>query len=129
MEDLPSFLQYGETVVVDPGTPIFLCGKELEPTPIYCVVAGLVRLGIPVRGRCPIAIYTPPDSIFGIVEVMSGTRRLMDAVALEKTILYRWDHESYQTAHNVSWELAFQTFTGLSRVLRILNAEYAEAQA
>jgi CRP-like cAMP-binding protein len=128
MEDLPSFLQYGEIMAIEAGEAIFSVDKELEPRPIYYVVAGLVRLGIRRAGGCPISIYAAPDTLFGIVEIMAGTKRLMDAVCLEKTILYCWDHESYQLAHNVSWELAFQTFTGLSRILRILNAEYTEAR-
>jgi CRP-like cAMP-binding protein len=125
MEELPASLQYGETVTVDAGRAIFLRGQELEPKPIYYVVAGLVRLAIPASARCPITIYAAPDSLVGIVEVVAGSARLMDAVAMEKTILYRWDDEGYQLAHNVSWELAFQAFTGLSRMLRVLNAEYA----
>jgi CRP-like cAMP-binding protein len=129
MEELPTFLQYGETVVVEAGRTIFLRGKELEPQPIYYVVAGLLRLSLPATAGCPIRIYAAPDSVVGIVEVIAGTDRLMDAMAAEKTILYRWDYESYQLAHNVSWELAFQTFTGLSRMLRVLNAEYTEVRA
>jgi CRP-like cAMP-binding protein len=129
VEEHPSFLQFGERTVVKAGAPVYLCGSELEATPIYYVIAGLVRVRIPRKDGCPVTIYEPPDSVFGVVEVMTGSSRLMDATALENTILYRWDHESYQMAHNVSWELAFQTFTGLSRVLRILNAEYTEARS
>ena len=129
MQDLPSYLQYGEAVTVEAGTSIFLPGKDLEPQPIYYVVAGLVRLSIPRGGGCALAVYAAPDTLFGIVETMSGGPRLMEARTIERTILYRWDDEGYQNAHNVSWELAFQTFSCLSRMLRILNAEYAEARA
>jgi CRP-like cAMP-binding protein len=128
MDDLPPFLQYGEVMAAEVGDSIYSLHKELGPRPIYYVIAGLVRLTIPRTGGCPVTIYAPPDTLFGIVEVMAGSNRLMDAVALEKTILYSWDPEGYETAHNVSWELAFQTFTGLSRMLRVLNAEYTEAR-
>lgn len=128
MEDLPSYLQYGDITAVEPGDAIFRVGDDLGVRPVCYVVAGLVKLVIPTADTCPVVTHAPPDTLFGIVEVMSGSRRLMDAIALEKTILYTWDHESYQTAHNISWELAFQAFTGMSRLLRILNAEYAEAR-
>lgn len=129
MGDTPTYLQYGETITAEPGEAIFSLGNELGPRPIYYVVAGLVRLDVATSRGYPISVYEQPDSIFGVVEVMAGTPRLVTATAMEKTILYCWDHESYQTAHNVSWELAFLTFTGMSRFLRILNAEYAEVHA
>jgi CRP-like cAMP-binding protein len=128
MDDMPAYLQYGEIVAAEAGEAIFSVGNELGPRPIYYVVAGLVRLDVPSARGYPIAIYGQPDTIFGVVEVMAGTSRLMCATAVEKSILYCWDHESYQIAHNVSWELAFRTFTGMSRLLRILNAEYTEVR-
>ena len=126
MYEIPSFLQYGEVYTAGAGEVIYQSGNELEGTPIYYTVAGLVRLELGPAGGCPITVYASPDSLFGIVEVMCGTRRLMTATSLEATILYRWDHESYQTAHSVSWELALQAFNSLTRMLRILNAEYTE---
>ena len=46
--------------------------------------------------------------------------------AMERTILYRWDLEGFFTAAGVSWELALLATTGLTRELRILNAEFGE---
>ena len=73
-------------MAVEAGDAIFASGDDLERMPVYHVITGLVRLDIAAKG-CPVTIYSPPDSLIGIVEVMAGTRRLMDARALEKTTL------------------------------------------
>jgi hypothetical protein len=45
---------------------------------------------------------------------------------MERTICYTWDLESFFTAAGVSWELALASTTGMTRELRILNAEFGE---
>ena len=45
---------------------------------------------------------------------------------MERTIIYQWDLEGFFTAAGVSWELALVATTGLTRELRILNAEFGE---
>jgi hypothetical protein len=45
---------------------------------------------------------------------------------MENSILYRWDREGFDVASSVSWELALETITGMTRTLRILNAEFGD---
>ena len=45
---------------------------------------------------------------------------------MERTICYTWDLEGFFTAAGVKWELALAATTGLTRELRILNAEFGE---
>ena len=72
------------------------------------------------------ALWIAPDTLFGLVEPLAECSRLCAAHAMERTILYRWDMEGFFTAAGVSWELALAATTGLTRELRILNAEFGE---
>jgi len=125
MMELPLSLQYGEEVALPPRSRIYAPGDPLGEKPVFYIVAGLVKLEFPLGGpRFP--LYFTPDSIFGLVETAAGGNRLCWAQAMEKTILYTWDTESFFMAAGVSWELAQNAITGMTRILRILNAEFGE---
>jgi hypothetical protein len=67
-----------------------------------------------------------PDSIFGLVEPLAESNRLCVAQAMERSIVYQWDLESFFMAAGVSWELGMVATTGMTRELRILNAEFGQ---
>ena len=64
--------------------------------------------------------------MFGVVESLLDSPRLTTAYCMENSILYRWDKEGFDVASSVSWELALETITGLTRTLRIMNAEFGD---
>jgi len=119
-------LQYGEQMHAEPGTTLYRPGDELAGPSIYYVIAGLVRVDLDLApaagGRLP--VYLHPDAVFGLVESLLNSPRLTGACCLESSILYRWDREGFDLASSVSWELAFNTITGLTQYLRVLNAEF-----
>jgi CRP-like cAMP-binding protein len=116
-------LQYGEQLRAEPGAFLYRPGDPVSGTSIYFVVAGLVRLDLPAPAR--LSVYLHPDSVFGLVESLLSCPRLTAACCLESSILYRWDREGFDLASSVSWELAFNTITGCTQYLRVLNAEFA----
>jgi len=125
MDNLPPYLQYGEEISVPHGSLVYEFGQPVDEKPFFYLVAGLVKIEFPLGGnRLP--LWITPDTIFGPVEPLSGCTRLCSAHAMEKTILYRWDMDGFFTAVGVSWELALVATTGLTRELRILNAEFEE---
>jgi CRP-like cAMP-binding protein len=119
-------LQYGEQVRVEPGTLLYKPGDPAAGKSIYYVVAGLVRLELSLTRGDRIVTYLHPDSVFGLTESLLDSTRLTGAYCLENSILYRWDREGFDLAASVSWELAFNTITGLTQYLRILNAEFGD---
>lgn len=125
MDTLPRWLQYGDQVSLPARAPLYATGDAVGDRPIFYVVAGMVRLEYLFAGaRVP--LYLMPDSVFGLVEVLAECPRHCRALATERTILYRWDAEGFFTAAGVSWELALNATTCLTRELRILNAEFAD---
>jgi CRP-like cAMP-binding protein len=118
-------LQYGEQLRAEPGTFLYKPGDPVNATSIYYVVAGLVRLDLPLSGGDRLPVYLHPDSVFGLLETLAVCPRLTGAYCLESSILYRWDREGFDLASSVSWELAFTTITGLTQYLRVLNAEFS----
>jgi CRP-like cAMP-binding protein len=128
-------LQYGEPLHAEPGTVLYKTGDRLEGASIYYITAGLVRVDLELApaagGR--LSVYLHPDSVFGLVETRlvethpdsPDSPRLTSAICLESSILYHWDREGFDLASSVSWELAFNTITGLTQYLRVLNAEFA----
>jgi hypothetical protein len=125
MELLPRYLQYGEETSFASRSPIYKTGDAVGPKPVYYVIAGLVKVSYALRGST-FTLWVPPDSIIGLVEPLAECTRLGVTQAMERTILYRWDLEGFFTAAGVSWELALLATTGLTRELRILNAEFGE---
>lgn len=119
-------LSYGEKVLVERGTVLYKAGDKLAEHPIYYVIAGLVRLEVPAGGGARLPVYQLPDAVFGTVEALLGCTRLTTASCVENSILYRWDLQSFETASSVSWELSQLTSTGLTRLLRIMNAEFGD---
>jgi len=119
-------LQYGQVFRADSRTVLYSPGEPLSRQPIYCLVAGLMRLEIDPGNGARIPIYLLPDSVFGVVETLLDCPRLARAYCLEHSILYRWDREGFDIASGVSWELARHTITGMTQVLRILNAEFSD---
>jgi len=119
-------LQYGEKVRIEPGTRMYSVGDPLPDHPIYYIIAGLIRMEITLANGTMIPIYLQPDSVFGAVETLLDCPRLTTAYCMENSILYRWDREGFDVASSVSWELALETITGLTRTLRILNAEFGD---
>jgi CRP-like cAMP-binding protein len=118
-------LQYGEQLRAEPGTFLYKPGDPVNATSIYYVVAGLVRLDLPLAGADRLPVYLHPDSVLGLLETLAVCPRLTGAYCLESSILYRWDREGFDLASSVSWELAFTTITGLTQYLRVLNAEFS----
>jgi hypothetical protein len=125
MELLPRFLQYGEEISFPSRGSIYAPGAPIGTRPIFYVIAGLVKIEYPVRDST-FALWLHPDSIFGLVEPLAGCARLAITHAMERTICYSWDLEGFFTAAGVSWELGLAATTGLTRELRILNAEFGE---
>jgi CRP-like cAMP-binding protein len=119
-------LQYGEKVRIEPGTRIYSVADPLSNHPIFYIIAGLIRMEITLANGAIIPIYLHPDSIFGAVETLLDCPRLTTAYCMENSILYRWDSEGFDVASSVSWELALETITGMTRILRILNAEFGD---
>jgi hypothetical protein len=125
MEELPHFLQYGEEVTLPSHTPIYSVGEAVGDKPICYVIAGLAKLEYPLAASS-FPLWVGPDNIFGLVEPLAECRRLGTVQSRERIILYRWDLEGFHTAAGVSWELALAAITGLTRELRIMNAEFGE---
>jgi CRP-like cAMP-binding protein len=125
MDILPKFLQYGEESSLQARSVVFRTGDPIGDKPVFYVVAGLVKIEYPL-GESFFPLWVPPDGIFGLVEPLAECGRLCVAQAMERTIIYRWDMDGFFTAAGVSWELALAATTGLTRELRILNAEFGE---
>lgn len=119
-------LQYGEKVRIEPGSRIYSVADPLTNHPIFYIIAGLIRMEITLANGALIPIYLHPDSVFGAVETLLDSPRLTTAYCMENSILYRWDREGFDVASSVSWELALETITGMTRTLRILNAEFGD---
>jgi CRP-like cAMP-binding protein len=119
-------LQYGEKVRIEPGTRIYSVADPLSNHPIFYIIAGLIRMEIALASGAIMPIYLHPDSVFGAVETLLDCPRLTTAYCMENSILYRWDREGFDVASSVSWELALETITGMTRTLRILNAEFGD---
>jgi hypothetical protein len=125
MDVLPRYLQYGEETSLVSRSPVYKAGDPVGAKPIFFVIAGLIKVSYALQGST-FTLWVPPDSIFGLVEPLAECKRLCLTLAMERTILYRWDLEGFFTAAGVSWELALLATTGLTRELRILNAEFGE---
>lgn len=123
MDTLPRFLEYGEEFSCPSRSVICRPGDPVGDKPVFYVIAGLVKLEYPLADTT-FPLWVTPDSIFGLVEPLADCKRLCSAHAMERTVFYRWDLESFFTAAGVSWELALAATTGLTRELRILNAEF-----
>jgi hypothetical protein len=125
MEDHPHFLQYGEEVTFPARKQIFRTGDPVGDKPIFFVIAGLAKLEYPLAGGS-FPLWIMPDTLFGLVEPLAECARLGSVQTSERTILYRWTLEGFHLASSVSWELGFAAITGLTRELRIMNAEFGE---
>lgn len=119
-------MQYGEKIVFDAGTCLYKPGIALEEKPVYYIIAGLVKIEFDLEEGRKFPLYLQPDAVFGLVEPLLATSRVTAAYCMEKSIVYRWDLESFDMASGVHWELALNTITGLTQILRILNAEFGE---
>ena len=125
MELRPRYLQYGEEISCPVRSIIYGTGDTVGEKPVFYVIAGLIKIEYLLRDST-FTLWTHPDGIFGLVEPLAESPRLCVAHAMERTILYQWDMEGFFTAAGVSWELALVATTGLTRELRILNAEFGE---
>ncbi len=125
MDFLPRYLQYGEETSLDSRSVVYSRGDAVGDKPVYYLVAGLIKLEYPTRSA-GFPLWVHPDSIFGLVEPLADSTRLCVAQAMERSIVYRWDLESFFMASGVTWELAMIATTGLTRELRILNAEFGQ---
>ncbi|MGA2614230.1 MAG: hypothetical protein ABSG38_12375 [Spirochaetia bacterium] len=125
MEDLPHFLQYGEEVSFPAHEQIFHVGDPVGDKPIYYVIAGLAKLEYPLAASS-FPLWITPDNLFGLVEPLAECARLGSVQARERIILYRWNLDGFYMAAGVSWELGLAAITGLTRELRIMNAEFGE---
>jgi hypothetical protein len=125
MDTLPRYLQYGEETSFASRSSIYKTGDQVGPKPVFYVIAGLIKVSYAMRDSA-FTLWVPPDTVFGLVEPLAECTRLCVTHAMERSILYQWDLESFFTAAGVSWELALLATTGLTRELRILNAEFGE---
>jgi hypothetical protein len=125
MDMLPRYLQYGGEATFPSRSQIYRSGDPVGEKPVFYVVAGLVKVEYPLR-ESTFTLWMAPDSLFGLVEPLAECARLCVVHAMERTICYQWDMEGFFTAAGVSWELALAATTGLTRELRILNAEFGE---
>ena len=123
MDALPQFLEYGEEYSCPSRSVICRPGDPVGDKPVFYVIAGLVKLEYPLADST-FPLWITPDTVFGLVEPLAECNRLCTAHAMERTILYRWDLDSFFLAAGVSWELGLAATTGLTRELRILNAEF-----
>ncbi len=125
MEALPRYLQYGEQVVIPSRTLVYGPEDPVGDRPVYYIIAGLVRMEYGFAdSRLP--LFLTPDTVFGLVEALAESDRLCSVRTMEKTIVYKWDLESFFTAAGVHWELALTATTDMTRELRVLNAEFGE---
>ncbi len=118
--------QYGRKTVFEPGMCIYRQGEPLGETPVYFIEAGLVKLEIALKDGSRFPFYLHPGSVFGLVESMTGCPRLSHALVMEKSIAYNWTAEDFELDLGISMKLALSAATGLTRLLRILNAEFGE---
>jgi CRP-like cAMP-binding protein len=125
MDMLPRYLQYGEESSLPARSVMYRAGDPVGEKPVFYVVAGLMKVEYPLSDST-FTLWVPPDGIFGLVEPLAECPRLCIVHAMERTIIYQWDLEGFFTAAGVSWELALVATTGLTRELRILNAEFGE---
>jgi hypothetical protein len=125
MDALPRFLQYGAESTVAAHSPIYRPGDPVGDTPVFYVIAGLLKVEYPLRSS-GFTLWLHPDSLFGLTEPLAECARLCVVQPMERTIVYRWGLEDFFTAAGVSWELALMATTGMTRELRILNAEFGE---
>jgi len=125
MDDLPHFLQYGDEVTIPARELIYKVGEPTGDTPIYYVIAGLAKLEYPLSASS-FPLWITPENLFGLVEPLAECPRIGTVRASERMILYRWTVENFTLAAAVSWELGLATIAGLTRELRILNAEFGE---
>jgi len=121
-----NFLQYGERIQMEAGRRLFGSDEPAEGKCIYFLIAGLVKTEFSLGSGSRFTLYLLPDSVFGLMEPLLSCRRQLGAYCMEKSLLYRWDLEGFDLASSVSWELALTAITGLTRMLRILNAEFGE---
>jgi hypothetical protein len=125
METLPRYLQYGKETSFNTHDRIFAAGDPVGEKPVFYVIAGLIKMEY-MLSESKFPLWVTPDGIFGLVEPLAECDRLCVAQAMERTLLYRWDLEGFFTAAGVSWELGLVATTGLTRELRILNAEFGQ---
>jgi CRP-like cAMP-binding protein len=128
MEALPNSLQYGEKASYAAQDLIYAEGDPAGEKPIYYIIAGLIKVEYALS-KSKFPLWLTPDSIFGLVEPLAETARLSQVRAMERTIIYRWDLDGFFSAAGVSWELGLTAITGLTRELRILNAEFGDRVA
>jgi CRP-like cAMP-binding protein len=125
MDNRPRYLEYGEETSLPSRTVIYTAGEPVGPAPVLYLVAGLVKVEYPMASST-FSLWLHPDSVFGLVEPLAECGRLCIVQAMERTILYRWDLESFFTAAGVSWELALAATTCMTRELRIMNAAFGQ---
>ncbi|RKX79242.1 MAG: hypothetical protein DRP57_13810 [Spirochaetes bacterium] len=126
MENREAYLQYGNEITYEPGATIYKTGTPPKNNSIFYIIAGLVKIEIALNDGLKFPLYLQPDSVFGIVEPLTESPRLTNAYAMEKSLFYTWDVDNFYLASSVSWELTYISITGLTRLLRILNAEFGE---
>jgi CRP-like cAMP-binding protein len=123
MDILPRYLQYGAESAATPRSVIYRPGDPVGDKPVFYVIAGLVKVQYPMRSSS-FTLWLHPDSLFGLTEALAECARLCVVQPMERTILYTWSLEDFFTAAGVSWELALMATSGMTRELRILNAEF-----
>jgi len=119
----------GTQVTVEAGQMIFDYRNAVDANAVYYISAGMVRLEYNMTGDKYWKHYLQPGAVFGLEEAVESQVRLSRAVAMEKTLLYKWNLDSFFTNAEYSRELALLAIKSLSYLIRIFNAEYGEQLA
>lgn len=116
----------GKKITLESGEILYENYEDLTEPYLYYVIAGMVKTEHKLPGKEKLKYYYQPGTIFGMEEAVHGRRRFSKCVTLEKTMVYRWKLNDFLMAADEIRKLAVIAIRGLSRLLRILNAEYGE---
>jgi CRP-like cAMP-binding protein len=116
----------GDTILVEPRERIYSRADQPGDTPVFYLMAGLVKIEYNLPGDVKFSTYIQPNTIFGIEEAIMDVPRLSDVYAIERSQIYKWKLPRFFTTAETAHKLAIASIRSLSRLLRILNSEYGE---
>lgn len=119
-------LVFGKTLIVEPGSELYDFRDMITEGAVYFIIAGMIRMECHLSVDNTLKYYLQPGSVFGLEETPETKTRIARAVAVEKTMLFKWTRNHFYQAADESRALAIVTIKSLARMIRILNAEYSE---
>lgn len=126
MSDSDRFLKRGKEEKYSRGAEIYKRGDPSSDGDIFYVISGRVEIAPHALPEHKWAVRT--GEIFGIEEPYGDSRtRSRTAVALDDTVVYRWNRKAFDDAMGIYQELATQVIRTLSKGLRELNRAYQRA--